>query len=251
MSAKHRKSHLAEAPMASRKRCAVSWAAWWSLAWCFCSLPNNAWPIRTSCRGLSSDETTIMQIINEVEDPQERKAGFESLLTTLMEKEKAEIEKEKVEIEKEKVEIEKQRDVLKERMEKVEGEKARLEGDLLRAKGLLTARSVFERVVQLAFNEQVAKGNTKGSKCVVANALPIIAQQPQVGRWSWQLFVSAKQCAGNSQTALEALTEAWNSLSSQIHNSAWGDVVVPEGVSNATQCIAGKLCQTMGLNVRA
>ena len=203
-----------------------------------------------------------MQIINAVEDPQERKAGFESLLTTLMEKEKrkaeiekekekAEIQKEKAEIEKEKVEIEKQRDVLKERMEKVEGEKARLEGDLLRAKGLLTACSVFERVVQLAFNEQVAKGNTKGSKCVVANALPIIAQQPQVGRWSRQLLVSAKQCAGNSQTALEALTEAWNSLSSQIHNSAWGDVVVPEGVSNATQCIAGKLCQTMGLNVRA
>ena len=217
--------------------------------------------MRTSCRALSSNETAIVRTINGVEDPQERKAAFEFLLSTLMEKEKERFEKEKERFEKEKVEVllkermekvevEKQRDVLKERMEKVEGDNVRLEGDLLRAQGLLTARSVFERVVQLAFNELVAKGKTKG-KCVVANALLTIAQQPQAGRWSKQLLDSAKECAGHSKTASEALTEAWNSLSAQIHNPAWGGVVVPEGVSNTTQCIAEKLCQTMGLNVRA
>ena len=104
----------------------------------------------------------LLQTINEIDDAEKRMKAIHALL----EKEKVEKETEKEKdvlkerIEKEKVEKEKERDVFKERIEKekVEKEKERdvlqqrvikLEEDLLRAKGLMTARGVFERVVQL------------------------------------------------------------------------------------------------------
>ena len=136
------------------------------------------------------------------------------------------------------------------RVEKVEGENARPEGDLLRAEGLLTSRSVYERIVQLAFTEQVAQNHARG-RCVVANALPTIALHPDAGRWSKQLVQSAERCAGENQTPQEVLESAWVSMCEQVHNRAWGNVVVPKGdrISPATPCIARELCEIVGLNV--
>ena len=117
----------------------------------------------------------LLQTINEIDDAEKRMKAIHVLLEKVeKEKEKEkEIDVLKVEVEKEKVE--KEKDVLK-----VEKEKAvfqerliKLEEDLLQAKGLMTARGVFERVVQLAFNEQKTVGKVKG-KCIIANILPTI-----------------------------------------------------------------------------
>ena len=167
-----------------------------------------------------------------------------------LEKEKEQLRVEKVEerLEKVKERLEKEKEQL--RVEKVEGEKARLEGDLLRAEGLLTSRSVYERIVQLAFNEQVAQNHARG-RCVVSNALPTIALHPDAGRWSKQLVQSAERCAGENQTSQEVLESAWISMCEHVHNPAWGMVVVPKGdrISPATPCIARELCEMLGLNV--
>ena len=162
--------------------------------------------------------------------------------------ERLEKEKEQLRVEKVKERLEKEKEQL--RVEKVEGEKARLEGDLLRAEGLLTSRSVYERIVQLAFNEQVAQNHARG-RCVVSNALPTIALHPDAGRWSKQLVQAAERCAGENQTSQEVLESAWISMCEQVHNPAWGMVVVPKGdrISPATPCIARELCEMVGLNV--
>ena len=149
---------------------------WWNSIESFGTLPGNTRPTKTARPTLPDSTLLLLQTINEIDDAEKRMKANHALL----EKEKVEketekekdvlkepqrIEKEKVEKEKKKGEKEKERDFFEERIEKekvekekVEKEKERdvlqqrvikLEEDLLRAKGLMTARGVFERVVQL------------------------------------------------------------------------------------------------------
>jgi uncharacterized protein (DUF3084 family) len=99
----------------------------------------------------------LLQTINEIDDAEKRMKAIHILLEKVEEEkekekeidilkvevEKEKVEKEKVEKEKNVLKVEKEKDVFQERLIK-------LEEDLLRAKGLMTARVVFERVVQLA-----------------------------------------------------------------------------------------------------
>ena len=213
----------------------------------------------------------LLQTINEIDDAEKRMKANHALL----EKEKVEketekekdvlkepqrIEKEKVEKEKKKVEKEKERDFFEERIEKekVEKEKERdvlqqrvikLEEDLLRAKGLMTARGVFERVVQLAFNEQKQVGKVKG-KCMIANVLPTTSDNPEVGRFSKLLVSSAQRC-DSTQSVKDALQGVWTQLSQQVHDFPWsGDVKIGSDLPEVTRCIATELCKDMGLEVR-
>jgi hypothetical protein len=121
--------------------------------------------------------------------------------------------------------------------------------DIMRAQGLMTARRVFERVVQLGWNEQLAKRNAKG-KCVIANAVPVIAQNQNAGRWSQTLIKAALKCVAGPKPSEKTLQDMWTELSSRVHNDAWaGDVKIEDNLSNSTQCIARELCTEMGLRV--
>ena len=176
----------------------------------------------------------LLQTINEIDDAEKRMNALHALL---------EKEKEIDEVEKEKEKVEKERDVFGERLKK-------LEEDLLRAKGLMTARGVFERVVQLAFNEQKVKKMVKG-KCNIANTLPMICDNPQAGRFSGLLVSSATRC-DSTQSVKDALQSVWTQLSQQVHNFPWsGDVKIGSDLPKVTRCIAEELCKDMELEVRA
>ena len=121
--------------------------------------------------------------------------------------------------------------------------------DIMRAQGLMTARRVFERVVQLGWNEQLAKRKAKG-KCVIVNAVPVIAQNQNAGRWSQTLIKAALKCVAGPKPSEKTLQDMWTELSSRVHNDAWaGDVKIADNLSNSTQCIARELCTEMGLRV--
>ena len=128
-------------------------------------------------------------------------------------------------------------------------ENRKLNEDIMRAQGLMTARRVFERVVQLGWNEQLAKRKAKG-KCVIANAVPVIAQNQNAGRWSQTLIKAALKCVAGPKPSEKTLQDMWTELSSRVHNEAWaGDVKIEDNLSNSTQCIARELCTEMGLRV--
>ena len=225
-------------------------------------MPGNTRPTKTARPTLPDSTLLLLQTINEIGDAEKRLKAIHALLEE--EKVEKETEKEKdvlkERIEKEKVEKEKERDVFKERIEKekVEKEKERdvlqqrvikLEEDLLRAKGLMTARGVFERVVQLAFNEQKQVGKVKG-KCMIANVLPTTSDNPEVGRFSKLLVSSAQRC-DSTQSVKDALQGVWTQLSQQVHDFPWsGDVKIGSDLPEVTRCIATELCKDMGLEVR-
>ena len=157
----------------------------------------------------------VLQAINSIEDAEARQVVLESVVNMTVELQKERLEKVKKRLEK--------MNDWRRRRSNCEWrrwrEKVRLEGDLLRVEDLLTSRSVYERIVQLAFNEQVAQNHARG-RCVVSNALPTIALHPDAGRWSKQLVQSAERCAGENQTSQEVLESAWISMCEQVHNPA-------------------------------
>ena len=220
---------------------AVFVVLWWSSIQCFGTLPGNTRPTKTARPALPEGTLLLLQTINEIDDAEKRMNALHALFEK--EKEIDEVEKEKEKVEKEIDVLKAERDVFGERLNK-------LEEDLLRAKGLMTARGVFERVVQLAFNEQKVKNKVKG-KCNIANTLPIICDNPQSGRFSGLLVSSAKRC-DSTQSVKDALQSVWTQLSQQVHNFPWsGDVKIGSDLPKVTRCIAEELCKDMGLEVRA
>ena len=193
--------------------------------------------VKRASRGAASLPHSLIQAALSVADAEDRKAAIVSLMSMIEQK------KEMVEaVMKERVEK------MEERVGKLQQENAHLQGDLLRERGLLTARSVFERVVELGFCEQVAQGNAKG-KCVVTNALPVIVQHPAAGWWSGQLLHSAKACVKKKESCLQALQDAYGEMSRQIHQTASSDVELPKVLSKTSRGIATNLCEAMGLKV--
>ena len=223
---------------------AVFVVLWWNSLECFGTLPGNTRPTKTARPTLPDSTLLLLQTINEIDDAEKRMKEKE-IDVRKVEKEKVEKEKEidvlKVEKEKDVLKVEKEKDVFQERLIK-------LEEDLLRAKGLMTARGVFERVVQLAFNERKTVGKVKG-KCIVANILPTISDNPQAGRFSKLLVSSAKRC-DSTQSVKDALQSVWTQLSQQVHDFPWsGDVKIGSDLPEVTRCIAEELCKGMGLEV--
>ena len=234
---------------------AVFVVLWWSSLECFGTLPGNTRPTKTARPTLPDSTLLLLQTINEIDDAEKRMKAIHVLLEKVeeeKEKEK-EIDVLKVEVEKEKVEkekVEKEKDVLKVEKEKdvFQERLIKLEEDLLRAKVLMTARGVFERVVQLAFNEQKTVGKVKG-ECIIANILPTISDNPQAGRFSKLLVSSAKRC-DSTQSVKDALQSVWTQLSQQVHDFPWsGDVKIGSDLPEVTRCIAEELCKGMGLEV--
>ena len=234
---------------------AVFVVLWWNSLECFGTLPGNTRPTKTARPTLPDSTLLLLQTINEIDDAEKRMKAIHILLEKVEEEkekekeidilkvevEKEKVEKEKVEKEKNVLKVEKEKDVFQERLIK-------LEEDLLRAKGLMTARVVFERVVQLAFNEQKTVGKVKG-KCIFANILPTISDNPQAGRFSKLLVSSAKRC-DSTQSVKDALQSVWTQLSQQVHDFPWrGDVKIGSDLPEVTRCIAEELCKGMGLEV--
>lgn len=194
-------------------------------------MPGDTRPMRTARPASSIPDSALLQSINEIEDAEKRMKAFQSIMQMERDVLQERMEKEKVL---------RERDVLQVRMEK-------FEEDLLRAKGLMTPRGVFERVAQLAFNEQNKAGNMKG-KCITANVLPIASKHPEAGCWSELLHSSAKEC-DSTQSPEDALQQVWTLLSDQVHNPSWGDVKIDPNLPEGTRCIVKKLCEKMGLEV--
>ena len=222
---------------------AVFVVLWWSSIQCFGTLPGNTRPTKTARPALPEGTLLLLQTINEIDDAEKRMNALHALL-------EKEIDVLKAEKERDVLKAEKERDVLKAEKERDVFRLNKLEEDLLRAKGLMTARGVFERVVQLAFNEQKVKNKVK-VKCNIANTLPIICDNPQSGRFSGLLVSSAKRC-DSTQSVKDALQSVWTQLSQQVHNFPWsGDVKIGSDLPKVTRCIAEELCKDMGLEVRA
>ena len=155
--------------------CLVVVLVLWSSS-CF-SLPDAARPVRTA-RRCQPPGDPLLQTANAIPEPDRRLVALQQLMK---------LEKEKLE-----------KDVLVLEKELLIFENRKLNEDIMRAQGLMTARRVFERVVQLGWNEQLAKRNAKG-KCVIANAVPVIAQNQNAGRWSQTLIKAAlRTCGPNS-----------------------------------------------------
>lgn len=206
--------------------CLVVVLVLWSSS-CF-SLPDAARPVRTA-RRCQPPGDPLLQTVNEIPEPDRRLVALQQLMK---------LEKEKLE-----------KDVLVLEKELLIFENRKLNEDIMRAQGLMTARRVFERVVQLGWNEQLAKRNAKG-KCVIANAVPVIAQNQNAGRWSQTLIKAALKCVAGPKPSEKTLQDMWTELSSRVHNEAWaGDVKIEDNLSNSTQCIARELCTEMGLRV--
>ena len=206
--------------------CLVVVLVLWSSS-CF-SLPDAARPVRTA-RRCQPPGDPLLQTVNEIPEPDRRLVALQQLMK---------LEKEKLE-----------KDVLVLEKELLIFENRKLNEDIMRAQGLMTARRVFERVVQLGWNEQLAKRNAKG-KCVIANAVPVIAQNQNAGRWSQTLIKAALKCVAGPKPSEKTLQDKWTELSSRVHNDAWaGDVKIEDNLSNSTQCIARELCTEMGLRV--
>ena len=229
---------------------AVFVVLWWNSLECFGTLPGNTRPTKTARPTLPDSTLLLLQTINEIDDAEKRMKAIHILLEKVEEEKekekeidvlKVEVEKEKVEKEKDVLKVEKEKAVFQERLIK-------LEEDLLQAKGLMTARGVFERVVQLAFNEQKTVGKVKG-KCIIANILPTISDNPQAGRFSKLLVSSAKRC-DSTQSVKDALQSVWTQLSQQVHDFLWsGDVKIGSDLPEVTRCIAEELCKGMRLEV--
>lgn len=193
----------------------------WSSS-CF-SLPDAARPVRTA-RRCQPPGDPLLQTVNEIPEPDRRLVALQQLMKL-------------------------EKDVLVLEKELLIFENRKLNEDIMRAQGLMTARRVFERVVQLGWNEQLAKRNAKG-KCVIANAVPVIAQNQNAGRWSQTLIKAALKCVAGPKPSEKTLQDMWTELSSRVHNDAWaGDVKIEDNLSNSTQCIARELCTEMGLRV--
>ena len=208
--------------------CLVVVLVLWSSS-CF-SLPDAARPVRTA-RRCQPPGDPLLQTVNEIPEPDRRLVALQQLM-------KLEKENEKLE-----------NDVLVLEKELLIFENRKLNEDIMRAQGLMTARRVFERVVQLGWNEQLAKRKAKG-KCVIANAVPVIAQNQNAGRWSQTLIKAALKCVAGPKPSEKRLQDMWTELSSRVHNEAWaGDVKIEDNLSNSTQCIARELCTEMGLRV--
>ena len=206
--------------------CLVVVLVLWSSS-CF-SLPDAARPVRTA-RRCQPPGDPLLQTVNEIPEPDRRLVALQQLMK---------LEKEKLE-----------KDVLVLEKELLIFENRKLNEDIMRAQGLMTARRVFERVVQLGWNEQLAKRKAKG-KCVIANAVPVIAQNQNAGRWSQTLIKAALKCVAGPKPSEKTLQDMWTELSSRVHNEAWaGDVKIEDNLSNSTQCIARELCTEMGLRV--
>ena len=206
--------------------CLVVVLVLWSSS-CF-SLPDAARPVRTA-RRCQPPGDPLLQTANAIPEPDRRLVALQQLMK---------LEKEKLE-----------KDVLVLEKELLIFENRKLNEDIMRAQGLMTARRVFERVVQLGWNEQLAKRNAKG-KCVIANAVPVIAQNQNAGRWSQTLIKAALKCVAGPKPSEKTLQDMWTELSSRVHNDAWaGDVKIEYNLSNSTQCIARELCTEMGLRV--
>ena len=206
--------------------CLVVVLVLWSSS-CF-SLPDAARPVRTA-RRCQPPGDPLLQTVNEIPEPDRRLVALQQLMK---------LEKEKLE-----------KDVLVLEKELLIFENRKLNEDIMRAQGLMTARRVFERVVQLGWNEQLAKRKAKG-KCVIANAVPVIAQNQNAGRWSQTLIKAALKCVAGPKPSEKTLQDMWTELSSRVHNDAWaGDVKIEYNLSNSTQCIARELCTEMGLRV--
>ena len=200
----------------------------WSSS-CF-SLPDAARPVRTA-RRCQPPGDPLLQTVNEIPEPDRRLVALQQLMK--LEKENEKLEKDVLVLEKELLIF----------------ENRKLNEDIMRAQGLMTARRVFERVVQLGWNEQLAKRKAKG-KCVIANAVPVIAQNQNAGRWSQTLIKAALKCVAGPKPSEKTLQDIWTELSSRVHNEAWaGDVKIEDNLSNSTQCIARELCTEMGLRV--
>ena len=185
--------------------CLVVVLVLWSSS-CF-SLPDAARPVRTA-RRCQPPGDPLLQTVNEIPEPDRRLVALQQLM-------KLEKENEKLE-----------NDVLVLEKELLIFENRKLNEDIMRAQGLMTARRVFERVVQLGWNEQLAKRNAKG-KCVIANAVPVIAQNQNAGRWSQTLIKAALKCVAGPKPSEKTLQDMWTELSSRVHNDAWaGDVKI-------------------------
>ena len=208
--------------------CLVVVLVLWSSS-CF-SLPDAARPVRTA-RRCQPPGDPLLQTVNEIPEPDRRLVALQQLMK--LEKENEKLEKDVLVLEKELLIF----------------ENREFNEDIMRAQGLMTARRVFERVVQLGWNEQLAKRNAKG-KCVIANAVPVIAQNQNAGRWSQTLIKAALKCVAGPKPSEKTLQDMWTELSSRVHNDAWaGDVKIEDNLSNSTQCIARELCTEMGLRV--
>ena len=204
-------------------------------------MPGNTRPTKTARPTLPDSTLLLLQTINEIDDAEKRMKAIHILLEKVEEEKEKEIDVLKVEKEKDVLKVEKEKDVFQERLIK-------LEEDLLRAKGLMTARGVFERVVQLAFNEQKTVGKVKG-ECIIANILPTISDNPQAGRFSKLLVSSAKRC-DSTQSVKDALQSVWTQLPQQVHDFPWSrDVKIGSDLPEVTRCIAEELCKGMGLEV--
>ena len=187
------------------------------------SLPDAARPVRTA-RRCQPPGDPLLQTVNEIPEPDRRLVALQQLMKL-------------------------EKDVLVLEKELLIFEYREFNEDIMRAQGLMTARRVFERVVQLGWNEQLAKRKAKG-KCVIANAVPVIAQNQNAGRWSQTLIKAALKCVAGPKPSEKTLQDMWTELSSRVHNDAWaGDVKIADNLSNSTQCIARELCTEMGLRV--
>jgi len=212
--------------------CLVVVLVLWSSS-CF-SLPDAARPVRTARRCQPPGDPPL-QTVNEIPEPDRRLVAFQQLMK---------LEKDVLVLEKDKEFL-----VLEKDKELLIFENRKFNEDIMRAQGLMTARRVFERVVQLGWNEQLAKRKAKG-KCVIANAVPVIAQNQNAGRWSQTLIKAALKCVAGPKPSEKTLQDMWTELSSRVHNDAWaGDVKIADNLSNSTQCIARELCTEMGLRV--
>ena len=187
------------------------------------SLPDAARPVRTA-RRCQPPGDPLLQTVNEIPEPDRRLVALQQLMKL-------------------------EKDVLVLEKELLIFENREFNEDIMRAQGLMTARRVFERVVQLGWNEQLAKRKAKG-KCVIANAVPVIAQNQNAGRWSQTLIKATLKCVAGPKPSEKTLQDMWTELSSRVHNDAWaGDVKIADNLSNSTQCIARELCTEMGLRV--
>ena len=147
-------------------------------------------PIGHRCRASARAATaadSVLQTISQVEDTEMRNEALEAYFQTQLAQK--DLEKQLVHLEFQKQLVEK--DLEKQLVQKdlefqkqlVQKDLDNMRKELLQAKGLLTARGVYERVAQQAWDEQKDAGNVKGG-CNVANSLAAAARYPQAGRWS-------------------------------------------------------------------
>ena len=214
-------------------------------------------PIGNRCRASARAATaadSVLQAISQVEDTEMRNETLQAYFQTQLAQKDFEKSLMQKDLEKQLAQKDLEKDLVQKDLVQKDFEKQLVQKDvdnmrkeLLQAKGLLTARGVYERVAQQAWDEQKDAGNVKGG-CNVANSLAAAAKYPQAGRWSKLLYDVAQKC--DAQTDVEmVLRQVWRDLSQQVHGFPWSgpEVKIDTSLSETGTCIVQMLCRDMGL----